>query len=235
MDALSDSSSSQQSALVDPHWRPEYVGGELPEQLPQAPWSLLQEWLAQVGDRAGELSGEPGAVTLATVDAQGCPDARVVLLKDVSAAGFVFYTDSGSAKAQQLAANQNAAMVLYWPEFSWQVRCRGVVQKVSDRVADEYFAARPVPSQVAAHASAQSQQVASRQAVLDRFEQMTARFAGSTVVPPPASWVGYQLVPRTVELWLGDSRRLHDRVQFVAKQPSDLADESAWTSVRLQP
>ena len=173
-------------------------------------------------------SFDPCRAALATVDAQGAPHVRFVLVRRVDARGFAFFTNYGSDKAQQLAAAPRAALSYHWESLSKQVRVEGAVERVSDAESDEYFASRPRGSQLAAWASRQSQAIASR-ADLDRaYSEIEARFAGVESVPRPAFWGGYRVVPTRIEFWLGRDARLHDRWSFTR-------EADAWRMTRLQP
>lgn len=218
---------------VDAQWRPEYRGGLLPDQLPPAPWALINQWLTEAAADAATHSAEPGAVTLATVGPDSLPDARIVLLKKVTPTGFTFYSDNGSAKAQHLNHNPQAALLFYWPQLFRQLRVRGQVELVPDAEAAEYFASRPPLSQVAAHTSLQSTPIGSRQELADRFSETANRLGDHSDVPP-ATWQGYRVLPQAVEFWSGDANRLHDRAQYCAAARSDLATPT-WTVTRLQP
>ena len=156
---------------------------------------------------------EPTAMTVASVDAQGRPSARTVLLKAVDARGFVFYTHLDSRKGQELQAQPHAALLFLWRslrEAGIQVRVEGAVEQVSDAEADAYFASRPRMSQIGAWASAQSQTLASREAFEQRLAEVEARFNGQPV-PRPAGWSGLRVVPERIEFWYGAQFRLHER------------------------
>jgi len=163
-------------------------------------------------DAAKRDLAEPDAMVLSTVDANGRPSARYVLLKGVDDRGFVFYTNLESRKARALAAHPYAALTFYWPPQT-QVRIEGDVERVADAEADAYFASRPRASQVGAWASAQSSPLESRGALDARTAEMERRFAGADV-PRPPFWSGYRVVPTTMEFWTRDPARLHERVIF---------------------
>jgi pyridoxamine 5'-phosphate oxidase len=164
-------------------------------------------------ERAGRECAEPNAMVLSTVDADGRPSGRYVLLKGVDAGGFVFYTNLGSRKAQALAANPYAALTFYWPPLDKQVRVEGDVERVSDADADAYFATRPRESQIGAWASTQSTALDSRASLEERVRSVQARFDGGAV-PRPPFWSGFRVVPRSIEFWTRDPARLHERVIF---------------------
>src|SRR4051794_18961415 len=161
-------------------------------------------------DRAKRELAEPDAMVLSTVDANGRPSARYVLLKGVDDRGFVFYTNLESRKARALAAHPYAALTFYWPPDT-QVRIEGDVERVSDADADAYFASRPRASQIGAWASAQSSPLASRAALDERTAEMERRFAGGDVARPPF-WSGYRVLATSIEFWTRDPARLHERV-----------------------
>lgn len=150
------------------------------------------------------------AMALATADAAGQPSVRMVLLKSADAEGFVFYTNLGSRKARDLAANPRAALCLHWPTLGAQVRAEGTVRAVGEAEADAYFASRPRGSQVGAWASRQSAPLASREALLARYAELERRFEGGDV-PRPPFWSGFRLAPAAVEIWQSDTFRLHHR------------------------
>jgi pyridoxamine 5'-phosphate oxidase len=170
---------------------------------------------------------EPNAMTLATVDADGQPAARTVLLKGIDRRGLTFYTNLNSRKARELAANARAALLFWWPPHARQVRFEGAIEPVADAEADAYFATRPRGSQIGAWASAQSSVIADR-ATLEAAEQEVAkRFAGGPV-PRPPFWGGYRLVPERVEFWQGRTNRLHDRLRYARRG-------KGWQIERLAP
>jgi pyridoxamine 5'-phosphate oxidase len=157
-----------------------------------------------------EESADPTAMALATADAAGQPSVRMVLLKSADAEGFVFYTNLGSRKARDLAANPRAALCLHWPTLGVQVRAEGTVQAVAGAEADAYFASRPRGSQVGAWASRQSALLTSREDLLVRYAELERRFEGGDV-PRPPFWSGFRLGPAAVEIWQSDTFRLHHR------------------------
>ena len=188
------------------------------------PIALFEEWLALAARRE---PSDANAMTLATVDAEGAPDARMVLLKGVDAAGFVFYTNSESAKGAELAAHPAAALVFHWKSIRRQVRVRGAVTPVSAAEADAYFATRARGAKIGAWASDQSRPLVSPLALEKRVAEATARF-GLGEVPRPPHWSGYRLAPRTIEFWRSRPFRLHERLLFTRAGP-------AWASQRLFP
>ena len=165
-------------------------------------------------EQASRDCAEPDAMVLSTVDPDGRPSARYVLLKGVDDRGFVFYTNLESRKAKALAAHPHAALTFYWPPTT-QVRIEGTVERVSDAEADAYFATRPRGSQIGAWASAQSADLPSRAALDARVLEVEARFKDAAVSRPPF-WSGYRVVARSIEFWTRDPARLHERVVFSA-------------------
>ena len=190
------------------------------------PFALFADWLAMAVKKE---PGDANAMCLATVDASGMPDARMVLLKDFDEAGFVFYTNTQSAKGRELADNPKAALVFHWKSIRRQVRVRGPVQPVSEAEADEYFASRARDSRIGAWASKQSQALESRFALEKRVAVKAAKFRLGKV-PRPPFWSGYRLVPVQIEFWRDRPFRLHDRLQFSRTDP-----KAPWISKRLYP
>lgn len=222
--------------VVDPNARISYHGGLLDDELTGAPLAHLQRWYADAV--ADERVVEPGAMVVATVDEQGHPDARTVLLKGLTAQGLVFFTNTRSAKGHQLAARPWAAVVLLWHPMFRQVRARGPVTPTTRAEAESYFAQRPRGSQIATRASRQSQPIGSRAELRARVDAEAATWpdTGSPHdVPAPSSWGGFVVRPEVVELWVGQESRLHDRVVFERTGDGDLADPRSWTTRRLQP
>ena len=163
-------------------------------------------------ERASRECPEPDAMVLSTVDPDGRPSGRYVLLKGTDARGFVFYTNLDSRKAVALAARPHAALTFYWPPQT-QVRIEGDVERVSDAEADAYFATRVRASQIGAWASLQSTRLASQADLEERIREAEARFTGTVVTRPPF-WGGYRVVPSSIEFWTRDVARLHERVVF---------------------
>jgi len=210
----------------------------LPETLPPEPMSLVAAWLAEATRRKDQPN--PNAMVLASCDDEGHPSARVVLSKgiNVEAGTIRFVTNYESRKAQELAINPRAALVMHWDHQHRQIRIEGIVQKASAADSDEYFATRPRPSQLGAWASAQSQPVASHDALLRQYEAVEARFAGTQAVPRPSNWGGYVLWADAVELWLQGSSRLHDRAlwrRHLDQHTGEIRSTGAWAATRLQP
>ena len=154
----------------------------------------------------------PNAMTLATVDASGDPDARIVLLKGLEHGGFAFYTSYRSRKARELEARPAACLVFQWSELERQVRVEGSVEKLGAAESDAYYASRPLGARVSAWASAQSEPVSSRKILEQEVEQVRKRFGDNP--PRPPHWGGYRVVPRQIEFWQGRADRLHDRLLY---------------------
>jgi len=171
------------------------------------------EIFGELFQRAAASCAEPEAMVLATIDADGRPSARFVLLKAFDQRGFVFYTNLDSRKARALRANPSAALCFYWPSIDKQVRIEGTVEPVSDAEADAYFATRPRDSQIGAWASTQSAVLASRNDLDLRITAARARF-GDGVVSRPPFWSGFRVVPRSIEFWTREASRLHLREHY---------------------
>lgn len=167
------------------------------------------------------------AVCLATADAAGRPSARIVLLKRFDERGFVFFTNCGSRKARELAANPRAALCFYWPTIDEQVRATGSVEQIAPEESDSYFATRDRASQIGAWASRQSEALSSRARLVGRFLRIQARHPTGPV-PRPPFWGGFRLTPEEVEFWRNQANRLHDRVVYTRS-------EEGWMRQRLYP
>jgi pyridoxamine 5'-phosphate oxidase len=174
------------------------------------PFALFAAWLREAD--AAEPN-DPNAMALATVDETGLPDVRMVLLKDVTPAGFTFFTNLESAKGRELAANPKAALLFHWKSLRRQVRVRGAVEPVSDAEADAYFATRARPSQIGAWASEQSRELPGRLALEKRIAEFGLKFGLGKVARPP-HWSGFRLVPENFEFWRDRPFRLHERLVF---------------------
>ena len=208
--------------------RNDYTAGQLHEADLAPTWvEQFDRWFADVV--AAELP-EPNAVVVATADADGAPDGRVVLMKGYDTSGFVFGTSYASAKGAQLAANPRAALVFPWHALQRQVRVTGRVERVGDSASDALWDPRPRGSQLAAVASVQSTVVDSRAELVDRVRQLDEQTPPGPV-PRPEVWGGYRVIPLTVEFWQGGRDRLHDRLRFVL----DEAEGGGWIVQRLAP
>lgn len=190
------------------------------------PFSLFGAWFEAAKKSEPDL---PEAMALATVDSNGLPNVRMVLLKQGDPSGFVFYTNSESAKGRELEANMQAAAVLHWKSLRRQVRLRGPVAAVPDSAADAYFASRPLQARIGAWASQQSRPLESRFALEKALAKFTAEF-GLGHVPRPPYWRGYRIVPLYFEFWAEGAFRLHERIVFRRQTVED-----AWLKERLYP
>lgn len=190
------------------------------------PVALFEEWLARA---VKTEPNDPNAVALATVDADGMPDLRMVLLKDIDAAGLTFYTNTQSAKGRQLADNPKAALCFHWKTLRRQVRFRGPVEQVSDEEANAYFATRSRSARIGAWASDQSRPMQGRFSLEKRIAEETARFGVKEVTRPP-HWTGFRVTPLQVEFWVNRPFRLHDRLVFSRESAG-----SSWATERLFP
>ncbi|MET1255251.1 pyridoxamine 5'-phosphate oxidase [Aliikangiella maris] len=205
--------------------RREYLKGDLRRKtLNDDPIEQLKRWL----DEAGEMEQiDPTAMTLATVDSEGQPSQRVVLLKKLDQDGLVFFTNLNSNKAQDIAVNNKVSANFAWLPLERQVKIKGVASRISHSETLSYFLSRPKNSQLAAWASNQSQPISSRQFLMAAFDKMKQKFAEGEI-PLPDFWGGYRIKPIAFEFWQGGSSRLHDRFEYT---PS----EFGWDIKRLAP
>ena len=205
--------------------RTEYKRASLDEHdVAPDPFDQFRRWFSEA--QAAQVP-EPNAMSLCTVDAHGRPSARIVLLKEVDARGFVFYTNHDSRKGRELAAHPRAALLFFWAELERQVRIEGDVEVVAAATADAYFGTRPRSSRIGAWASPQSATLPDRGALEQRFADADRRFEGDEV-PRPPNWGGYRVVPAAFEFWQGRPSRLHDRIAFVQ-------EDNGWRTRRLAP
>ncbi|MBL7969257.1 MAG: pyridoxamine 5'-phosphate oxidase [Prolixibacteraceae bacterium] len=205
--------------------RTNYEKSELLESgIKPNPFEQLRIWLAEA------ISGketEPTAMVLSTIDAQGFPESRVVLLKELKDDGLVFYTNYESKKGNQIAQNGHVAVVLFWPQLERQVRIKGIAKKISEEESTDYFKSRPADSQLGAWASPQSQVIENREVLDENYRRYKEKFKGRKIEKPP-HWGGYIIMPEYFEFWQGRSNRLHDRLEY-------LPTSDGWKIQRLAP
>lgn len=207
--------------------RRDYVRDGLSEaQAPNEPLALFHQWFDEAVETE-QLPVEPNAMTLATVDGEGRPHCRVLLLKGLDGRGFTFFSNYDSAKGGQLALNPFAAMTFFWPTLERQVRIEGRVEKVSHEDSDAYFQVRPLGSRLGAWASPQSRVIRDRAELEGYLAETERRFLDQAPNCPP-HWGGYRLLPERIEFWQGRASRLHDRLNY------RLVD-GGWLRERLAP
>ena len=219
----------------------------LPEPLPEDPFPLLMSWYTHA--QSAKTQPNPNAMSLATVDPDGRPSARMVLCKGIEPAGVLeFFTNYNSRKARALDSSHRAALLLHWDHLDRQIRIEGMVTRTAGSRSDSYFASRPWESRIGAWASEQGQPIASREAMLERLTSTMMRFGldpfnppangGAVEIPRPPHWGGYRLCAERVELWVSGPGRLHDRAAWTRTASLDKSGEFAtgpWASTRLQP
>lgn len=188
------------------------------------PFDQFKHWFEEI--TITEKS-DPTAMVLSTIDEKGHPDSRVVLLKGIDAESFIFFTNYESSKGLQLKHNPYAALNFYWPETARQVRIRGQVSKVSNDLSDEYFATRPIESQLSAIASPQSNVIASREYLTEKLENVRQEYT-EKVIKRPQFWGGYAVIAEEMEFWQGRDNRLHDRFLYIKENEN-------WVFRRLAP
>lgn len=205
--------------------RENYKKGGIPdENVPDDPIIFFEKWLSEA---ISSDVMEPNAMSLATVDSDGKPNVRLVLLKGIEGETIHFYTNYDSDKGRDLRNNPHASVAFWWPELERQVRISGSVQKLSQEVSSEYFNSRPRESQLGAWASSQSQPVGNREDLQKHYDQMVEKFDGKEI-PKPDFWGGYQVRIEEIEFWQGRPGRLHDRIRYKRA-------EDSWIKERLQP
>jgi pyridoxamine 5'-phosphate oxidase len=189
------------------------------------PFQLARDWLTEA--EAVELN-DPNAIALATVDAEGLPNVRMVLLKEIETEAFVFYTNYGSAKGQEIAASGKAAFVMHWKSLRRQIRVRGMTEREDGPQADDYYASRSLKSRLGAWASQQSQPLSSREALMAEAAKVALTKGPNPARPP--YWGGFRLRPVEIEFWADGAFRLHDRFRWTRKNAAD-----PWCIERLNP
>ncbi len=208
------------------HLRVNYTRDGLTEaNAPETPFPLFQRWFDEA---LASATPEPNAMTLATVDSEGHPAARIVLLKGFDPQGFVFFTNYDSRKGAELEARPHAALVFWWPLLERQVRVEGSVERVDAATSDAYFDSRPHGSQLGAWASPQSTVIEGRSTLEQRLAALEATYAGDQPVPRPPYWGGYRVRLGRIEFWQGRPNRLHDRLRY-----TNAGDQ--WQRERLAP
>lgn len=210
----------------------------LPESLPPDPMPIIEAWLEQAFERS--IGPNPNAISLATVDQQGRPSARIVLLKQLVAdPGYlIFFTNYQSHKGQHLEANPHAAAVLHWDHIGRQVRIEGPAVRSPTTESDAYFASRTRGSQIGAWASQQSRPIGSRQAMHEQLRSTESEFSEVDSISRPPHWGGYRLWAERIELWTHGEHRIHDRAVWTRTLEGDGEADfvpSRWTAERLQP
>jgi len=208
--------------------RRDYIKDGLNEaDAPEGPLALFQQWFDEAC-KTEQLPIEPNAMSLATVDEQGRPHCRTVLLKGFDATGFSFFGNYQSAKGQQLSANPVAALCLFWPTLERQVRIEGRIKQLTPEESNAYFHSRPLGSRIGAWASPQSQVIASREVLQAQLAEVQQRFSGDENPPRPPHWGGWRLLPDCIEFWQGRASRLHDRLRYCL-------NGTKWQRERLAP
>lgn len=189
------------------------------------PFALARDWLAEAEPVE---PNDPNAIALATVDAEGMPNVRMVLLKEIEPQAFVFYTNYGSRKGQEIAASGKAAFVLHWKSLRRQIRVRGLTEREEGPLADAYFASRSLKSRLGAWASQQSQPLSSREALMAEAARVAVTKGANP--PRPPNWGGIRILPLEIEFWADGAFRLHDRFRWSRESVAE-----PWSTVRLFP
>jgi pyridoxamine 5'-phosphate oxidase len=196
------------------------------QQMQPDPISQLQDWLKQALD---EKVPELNAMVLSTANKQGQVSSRIVLLKEITHQGLIFFTNYESHKATDIEDNQNVAINFFWQPMARQVRVQGIAKKITQQQSEDYFATRPRNSQIAAWASPQSKEIATRDELEEKVNQIQKQHAPNKTIPCPPFWGGYTIIPNYFEFWQGNRDRLHDRISYT------LETNNSWTKHRLAP
>jgi pyridoxamine 5'-phosphate oxidase len=194
-------------------------------RLPIDPMELFSDWLEQA---LKSNNPDPTAMTLSSVERNGQPSSRIVLLKKVEESRLVFYTNYHSRKSREIRAKTRVAVHFYWPELERQVNIAGVARPIDDADSDHYFESRPRESKIAAWASPQSEVIPNREYLEREFDKYQEKYQNTDKITRPAYWGGYCIIPSRIEFWQGGRRRLHDRIEYTKK-------DERWSSVRLAP
>ena len=190
------------------------------------PIELFKEWFNEA--KKTEIN-DPNVFTLATADDNGIPSARMILLKDYSQNGFIFYTNSNSKKSSDLKENPNASLCFHWKSLLRQVRISGKVSKVSDKESDAYYKTRPYNSKIGAWASKQSSVLKNREELIKLISDLKKKYPNENDVPRPDYWSGWSLDPNDIEFWLDGKNRIHQRLKYIKK------DKNNWEKILLNP
>ena len=203
--------------------RTDYHRSELNvKDLTEEPITLFQQWITQ----AITYSNDANAFVLSTVNSNGVPSSRVLLLRDATKKGFSFFTNYSSRKSQEIVVNPNVCMNFFWPEMERQVRISGSISRLTEQESDDYFNSRPYESRIGAWCSPQSQVIESRQVLENKIQELKKKYPNE--VPRPENWGGYTIVPKEIEFWQGRASRLHDRFLYDKEGKN-------WTINRLAP
>lgn len=189
-----------------------------------SPFLQFKRWFS---DALANEQDDPTAMVLSTVDASGFPNARVVLLKEITTESFVFYTHYNSVKGQEIALNPQVALTFYWPKQSRQLRIRGHVSRISESESDAYFVSRPLLSQISALASHQSRRVLDRETLEKNYQSLLKEYENKSPTRPK-QWGGFAVMPISFEFWQGRNSRLHDRIEYTKQ-------DEHWVKARLEP
>ncbi|MEO8238410.1 MAG: pyridoxamine 5'-phosphate oxidase [Flavobacterium sp.] len=209
------------------NYRKSYEKSELLETtIPEDPINLFNRWFHEVEDFGG--TGEVNAMTVSTIGLDGFPKSRVVLLKKYSEEGFIFYTNYNSEKGRAITQNPHVCLSFFWPNMERQVIIKGIAQKTSENISDNYFDSRPNGSKLGAIVSNQSEVIPSRTFLEENLKQLENDFEGK-LIPRPEYWGGFLVVPSEVEFWQGRANRLHDRIRYINQS------DYSWLIQRLAP